>query len=260
MGETRAQTVFERVVLPVLMVAGVLALVLAARNALARSPRFVVDPAAVEVMARPAWLSDASAQAVAAELAVVLGGPASLLGREELAGWAAQLQSGSAWVAAVEAVESRFPFQADVRVVLRRPVLALPGGWLVTAEGHVVAGDPAGVEPAPLFCRRETPDAGALECAAAAGDILPLRAELDALGLEIAEVELGGEGLVAFVTASGVRIEWGRSSRASAFSQFDLPPAGRLANLRDVLTRHPGLRGVAEVKLWYDRPQVTPGP
>jgi len=73
-------------------------------------------------------------------------------------------------------------------------------------------------------------------------------------------VSLDGEGLVVFTTDTGVRLQWGRSVGGSRFAAYDLPPAGRVANLRQVLEDYPGLEGVAEVKLWYDRPQVVPGP
>lgn len=259
-------SIIERVILPVLLVAGLVALVWAARNRMADSPRFLVDPAQVDVTARPAWLSEPAAHRVAAEVAASLGGPARLLDAEQLQAWRERLAAGSSWVDAVPRVSPRFPYQADVRLVLRRPVLTLSDGRLVTADGVVLHGDPAHVTPRPVpytgpaVGPRGELDPAVLECAAAMGDLIPWRDELQDLGVDLAGIGVGADDLVVLRTAGGVELEWGRSSLRRHLAAYDIPPRGRLDNLRDVLALRPGLAGVARVELWLDRPKVHPGP
>ena len=81
------QSLFERVILPVLLIGGLVALIWAARDRMAGSPRFLVDPSQVDVRERPEWLSETAARAVALQVAASLPGPARLMDAEALAEW-----------------------------------------------------------------------------------------------------------------------------------------------------------------------------
>jgi hypothetical protein len=255
------QVILEKAVLPLVMLGLVLTLAVVARNAMARSDRFQVDPGWVSVQALPAWLAEEEAERLALDIAAGLEGPVELMDREELDLWKRQALAASPWVASVTEVAGRFPYQADVRLRLRRPVMSLDDGRLVTRDGVRLSGVSAsGVWPPPIAYAGQPRDEAVAECAAAAHDLLPFRDELDRLGVVLKHASLDGQGMVTFITPGGVRIQWGRSSRASRFAAYDLPAAGRVANLRDVLDHHPRLGGLSEVHLWYDRPHVVPGP
>ncbi len=243
--------------LPAVMVAGVAVLVLQARDALERTPRFMVDPATCAVSTRPAWLSDELARFIAASVARGLRKRASLLDVHDLEDWADTLAGCSPWIESVESLSPRFPGQAVVRLRLRRPVLAVDGSILVAASGHVLGLGTVALEPAPLDYAGRHLDEDYRECAAAAGEIAGFRAELDVLGVRLAGVGIGPDDTVVFTTDGGVELSWGRSARKSASSHLDLPPEARLANLRQVLVDFPRLRGVRRVQLWTDRPVVT---
>ena len=253
------RTLFERLLLPVVMVGLLAILVVVAHRALAETPRFQVDPGWVAVAGHPDWLSAAEADRIAVEVASRLEGPLEVLDRTSLETWKSQAVAASPWVLEVIEVEARFPYQADLQLVLRRPVVELSDGRLLTADGVVLNGASEQIWPLPVRYAGSIADEAVIECAAAAGDLLPFRAEVDEL-VAIAHVSVDAEGLVVFTTASGARLQWGRSVGSSRFAAYDLPPASRVANLREVVERYPGLVGVAEVKLWYDRPQVVEGP
>ncbi len=265
MTEQSPLRILERFVLPAVVGILVVTLMIIARDRLQDTARFVVDPAWVQVLDAPDWMSPDLADQVAIEVAAALDGPARLMEAEGLGRWRENLAVSSAWVAAVPTVSPRFPYQADVELVLRRPVLDLGDGRLVAADGAVMWARPEAIEPRPVrFGGARVGHAGAvdadvLECAAALGDLMPLRPELEGMGLKLSEAHLNGDGVVVLRTAGGVLLEWGRPSRGP-MAAYDIPPSGRLENLRQVLDSHPGLGGLARVTLWLDRPTVVPGP
>ncbi len=248
-------------VLPALLVIGVLVLIVKARAALGQAPRFVVDPTVCAVTARPAWVSDAVARSIAMSVACGLGRQASLLDGKQLQGWADVLtdpQGGvSPWIESVERLAPHFPSQADLRVRLRLPVMLVEGDLLVSASGHVLGPGPVSLPHAPLTYVGRHLDEDYRECAAAAGELQPFRAELERAGVRVVAVGVDEHDTVTFTTDVGVELSWGRSARKSSFSSLDLPPTERVGNLRQVLLDFPGLAGLRRVQLWTDRPVTT---
>ncbi|HTE07076.1 MAG TPA: hypothetical protein VK824_12860 [Planctomycetota bacterium] len=247
--------------LPGVLLVGVLVLIVRARATLEQSPRFVVDPSVCTVVARPAWVSDGVARSIALAVATGLGRQASLLQGRELQRWADALTDPAAdispWIESVERLEPHFPSQADVRIRLRVPVMVVDGALLVAASGHVLGPGPVAVSPAPLQYAGRHLDEDYIECAAAAGELVPYRDELDRAGVRVVSVGIGEDGTVVFTTDAGVELSWGRSARKSAWSHLDLPPSERLGNLRQVLVDFPGLASLRRVQLWTDRPVTT---
>ena len=233
------------------------ALVRVSADAADLDPAFAVDPAAVAVLEHPAWMSPELAGELASQISARTE-PLSLLAPEGLSTWIARLAHSSAWIDAVQAASPLHPGQIEVRLILARPVLDLGDGGLVSADGRLLGPGPVALDPVPLsFWDAGARDVSAIaEAAAAAAQLLPFRPQLEReeLGVERVGVEAGG--LVVFVTREGVLLEWGRSARATAFSEVDLPPAARVAGLLEVAARRPGLLGVARVVLWKERPDV----
>jgi hypothetical protein len=244
-------------VLPAVIVLALVLLLVRARSDLASTPRFVVDPSACSVIRRPPWSSDALAAALAAQVSRGLGEQASLLDGQDLQRWGATLDRLSPWIEAVERVEPRFPYQADVRLRLRRPVMVVDDGILVASTGHVLGPGPVSIEPPLLAFRGRSENEDVRECAAAAAELLPFREELERMGVRVVSVGIAVDQTVWFGTDTGVELNWGRTLRKSEYATLDLPHAARIANLREVLVDYPGLRGVRKVQLWTDRPVVT---
>jgi len=245
--------------LPVLVAAGIAVLCVLAHRRMAASARYVVDPRQLALLEHPAWMSEALARRVGAEMAAALGGPTTLLGDRALAGWRARLAAASPWIAGVELVRPRFPAQADVRVAVERPVLRLGDDVLVAGDGRVLGPGRVHLEP-PLVRYSGAMDERALrECAAAAAELRPWMRELQAAGVLVVAVARDWEGLVVFETDRGVELDWGRARASVAAAGFDLPAEAKIENLHEVLARYPGLSRVRRVRLWLDRPEVVPG-
>ena len=228
-----------------------------ARHQLQREPEFTVDPTRYQLVARPAWLPEPVAASVAASVSTHAARGASLLRQDELTGLTASLLAASPWIEAVEQIQPRWPAQAEVRVRLRRPVVAIDGDILVAADGRVLGLGPVNLDPAPLPCAHPTRDADVLQCAAAAAEVLPFRAALQDVGVVLASVAPDTDGTVSFTTDQGVVLAWGRTADASPLAYLDLPPAKRIDNLREVLVDFPALAGLRRVQLWTDRPVVV---
>lgn len=247
------------VALPVLVIAGVVLLCVAAHRAMRGSTRYAVDPRHLALLEHPAWMSETLAERVSAEMAAALAGPATLLDREQLDDWRGRLQAASPWIADVEFVRPRFPAQADVRVAVQPPALALDGGMLVAHDGRVLGPGRVHVDP-PLLRYQGAPEAEALRaCAQAATEIRPWMRSLQDEGVVLVSVERDWEGTVLFRTDRGVELDWGRARASAVSAGFDLPVDAKVANLHDVLARYPGLARVRRVRLWLDRPEVVPG-
>ena len=230
------------------------ALVRVSWTAASSDAAFVADPLPVTVVGRPAWMSGELAQALAAEVAD-LSRPVSLLDADGLAAWSGRMTRLSPWIEGVRRAEPRFPGQVDVVLELARPVLQLANGLLVAGDGRVLGTGSVTLDPPPLLYPG-APEAESLkECAAAALELRPFRAQLEHEELGVGRVLLEHGSTVVFVTHQGVSLEWGRSGRANAFAAVDLPPAERVANLLELANRRPGLFGVERVVLWKDRPE-----
>ncbi|HEX5010966.1 MAG TPA: hypothetical protein VFY71_11245 [Planctomycetota bacterium] len=242
---------------PLALLAVLIVVAYRARHQLQREPEFTVDPTRYQLVARPAWLTEDVAGSVAASVSSHAARGASLLRQDELAGLTASLLAASPWIEAVEQIQPRWPAQADVRVRLRRPVMAIDGDILVAADGRVLGLGPVVLDPPPLQCAKPARDADVLQCAAAAAEVLPFRAALQDVGVVLASVTPDAEGTVSFITDQNVVLAWGRSADSSPLAYLDLPPSQRIDNLREVLADFPGLVGLQRVQLWTDRPVVV---
>ncbi|MCB9898419.1 MAG: hypothetical protein H6825_10480 [Planctomycetes bacterium] len=236
---------------------GVAGLIHLARGAMDGNPRFLVDPSRVRVDAFPDWMPVEVAQRLAAQLGEALGGPVPLLDEHALDAWRQTLPATSDWIESVDVLEPSFPGQARATLRLRRPVLTLPGDLLVSADGRTLGRGQVEVEPRPLLFVGTSDPAAVRECAAAAAEILPFRARIDAEGrVAIDRVSRGDDGRVRFLTTRGVEIEWGRSLRSTPLAVVDLPPERRVENLMAAIRGNPGLYGVWRVTLWKEQPEV----
>jgi hypothetical protein len=253
---TGTQRLAWAVAVPLVLVAGLVVVALRAQRQLQHEPQFMVDPQRVSLVARPAWMPEPVAGALAADVSAHVAAGASLLSEKELAGLAQTVGASSGWIESVERIEPQWPAQAEIVLHLRRPVLTV-GDVLVAGDGSPLGLGPVTLDPAPLACTGKLTGEDLAECAAAASTILPYRSELARQGVRLASVAPGAEDSVSFTTDGGVELAWGRSPRRSPLAYLDVPVAGRLDNLRQVLADHPGLQGVSRVQLWTDRPVVT---
>ncbi|MGQ0553978.1 MAG: hypothetical protein ACT4PU_12265 [Planctomycetota bacterium] len=260
MADTVAQLWFWRakpLLIPLLLGLLLIALLVVAHRRLQRAPRFLVNPAVWQVMEAPDWLAHEQAGRVGQELSAALTGQASLLSGSDLQLWADALSGASPWVESVEALDPRFPGQLDVRLRLRVPVLEVPGGWLLAADGRVLGPGPTDYQPAPLAFDGRHAEEDYLECAAAAAELLPYRDVIERAGVRVLSVGPGPDGTVQFQSEGGAVLNWGRSARKAGFTHLDLSVQARIDNLLQVTADHPGLEGVLRVQLWTDRPVVT---
>jgi hypothetical protein len=244
-------------IVPLVLVAALLVVAWRARHSLQHEPAFTVDPSRWQLAGRPAWMPEDVAADVAASVSTHVAGGASLLREDDLQRLSEAVSAASPWIAAVERIEPRWPAQAELRLRVHRPVLAVDGDILLAADGRVLGLGRVDLEPGPLAYRGDDLDADVVECAAAAAEVLPFRGPLLDLGVRLDAVKLLDDGTVAFVTDGEVELSWGRSRRRSRLAYLDLPAAARIENLRQVLADFPGLAGVGRVRLWTDRPEVT---
>lgn len=175
-----------------------------------------------------------------------------------------------AWIRRVTAVERVFPDRLRVRFEYRVPHAAVrrPNGFvIVDAEGVRLPGVYG--EP-PRSCARSVeisgvasppPEPGrpwedpALKAAMALADLVESNSLL--ARLRIREVDVSNfdgktdarRSEVAFVTASGCTIAWGRAPGAGKFGEPSSEE--KLENLREVLAVYPNLDGVRTVKVYF---------
>jgi len=247
------------VLLPLLLLAALALLLVRARREAEQRPGYLVDPRTVSVVSCPPWmpadLAQQIAQDLAARLVARLPDPASLVDGADLEAWAATLATGSPWVVSLRRVDPHFPSRAEVHLQLRRPVLVVDEEILIAADGRPLdLGRVPELQPPLLAWQDEAVPEAVAEGARAVVELAPFRAELAALGVRLAGVRTAADGTIAFVTADGVELSWGRTRAASRFAYLDLPPAERVANLRQVLADFPGLAGLSSVRLWTDKP------
>ncbi len=245
-------------ILPLCLLFGIGALIASARGTLEGNPRFRVDPTLFSVD-RPVWMPEALAVEIGTVVSQSLGPPASLLGEEGLSTWASRAAMASPWVQAVPVTNSLFPYKAELHLSVRRPVL-IAEGLFWAADGTQLGESCDGIIPPPLLYDGVLDESLIKECAASAGEILPYRSTLAEKDVGLGRVLIDREGLVAFQTAQGVDVVWGRSKRYHPLAIHDLPPTGRLDNLWEVLEQYPGLERVSRVELHLDRATIHPGP
>jgi len=185
------------------------------------------------------------------------------------------------FVEKVSPASRRFPRSIGAKVEMRRPVaLVRTEGKLYAVDAHAVLlpGKPAepgggfafplptltsqrGVFPQlPSRLGEAWNDPSVREGVAAALELDPI---LDLRpGFRIVEIDLtnlGGlrnrlESEIALRTDRDVRILWGRSALSQPYGE--LAPEAKIANLVRVLEEYPGLKGVVELDLRFDRPAV----
>ncbi|HXX92592.1 MAG TPA: hypothetical protein VEN81_03105 [Planctomycetota bacterium] len=219
-----------------------------------------------DVAVAPAWLQRGS-QGV--EL-VRLGKPGVSLYDPGLVERIGRTFEECPWVRRVTAVERVFPDQVRVRFDYRTPEVAVkrPGGYvIVDAEGVRLPG--VYVDP-PASCARSIEITGVTSLPPAPGcpwndPALRSAMELAAFAqenpllarLRVREVDMSNFGgkadprksEVAFVTATGCAIAWGRAPGDGKFGEPSTEE--KLENLRSVLAAYPGLYGVRTVKVYF---------
>lgn len=180
------------------------------------------------------------------------------------------------WVARVEEVRKAFPNRVEVKLLLRRPALAIERKgqfMLVDAEGVRLPGLysriprlPFGVYPV-LGAREENPAPGQRFDASEIRSSLAIAAQLDVSGMGkflrspvIDVTNFGGrrnpvESEIVLWTPERVALEWGRAPEEEYFGE--LPAEEKIRNLKLVLQSSPGLRGLSVVRLQYHRPYVA---
>ena len=252
-----------------------------------RDPRFVVRGEAVRCLSRPAWLapSERLTSAVVGEIAgaVYARHPALYIFDDSLEReMRADPASFSPWIEGVESFERVYPSRFRVRLRLRRPVALFRyrrRAWFIDGKGVVVAplsdldqGRIAVGVPEitrfgsarPVICGRRAANPGLVEGAAVAREIAVLRAldlppEAQVTEIDVSRYEEGKPfrpDAVVLYTRGGVPILWGRSARHLEFRGIDPSPGKKAMNLKRVLEKRPGLRGVLEVNLTQERPYV----
>ncbi len=175
-----------------------------------------------------------------------------------------------AWIKRVTAVERVFPDRLRVRFEFRTPHVAVKrhdGYVIVDAEGVRLPG--VYTEP-PRSCERTVQIAGvaslppepgrpwtdpALKAAMGLADFAqenPLLARLRVREVDVSNFDGkldARRSEVAFLTAAGATIAWGRAPGAGKFGE----PSNeeKLENLREVLAVYPNLQGVRTVKVYF---------
>lgn len=175
-----------------------------------------------------------------------------------------------AWIKRVTAVERVFPDQLRVRFEYRTPHVAVKrhdGYVIVDAEGVRLPG--VYTEP-PRSCERTVQIAGvaslppepgrpwtdpALKAAMGLADFAqenPLLARLKVREVDVSNFDGKVDARrseVAFLTAAGSTIAWGRAPGAGKFGEPSSEE--KLENLREVLAVYPNLQGVRTVKVYF---------
>jgi hypothetical protein len=249
----------------------------AATDAAARSPTFFVDPTRAALEEAPPWLPP---EWVAEAQAALRGLPPFSIfdsrGTEE----AERALRGLNWVRSVEPAGRTFPRIARLRIRVRRPVARIEAG-----EGMTLLDDEGMLLPLPgperevhlpplprLLATRgdlgEPPGVGAAwrdrrvkTGVAAAVEVRPLvlrRGPSRVVAIDVTAAD-GKDGPLAspvvLLAEGGARILWGRPAAERAFGE--LSTAAKLEALSRVEATYPGLAGVREADLRFDRPVVV---
>lgn len=244
---------------------------------------FRVRPETLAIVKKPAWL----AQETMGEIrAAVANAPALSLFDPGLPGALKDAVGGNPWIEEVRGVHRRFPDKVVLSAKLRRPVAALAvagrvGPYALVDENARVlktgvgdlapwrsrSGSPIfevrGVRSAKIRAGALVNDPGAREAAALAKDLDVLAAsdvgrEIAIVAMDVSFVDESASALdagVALETATGVLIEWGHSSRSTAYGEPSLEE--KIAGLRRVLAAYPRLASVRTVNLRMPDPTVA---
>jgi len=276
---------------PVLLAGGVAAiggtfLARAGTGAAAEDGAFLVDPARIEIVERPAWLPPEWLDEIERTLGAL--GPFSIFDEAAPEILRAAL-AGLDWVEVVAEPRRDFPRAMRAVIRIRRPVAQIdPKGsgtfsadgkgarpLLVDAEGRLLppaspgetisldlpmlqAGTPPFAPPPRVG--EAWPDPRVVAGAAAAADAAALRART---GIAVRAIDVSNTGEFAdptgseivFVAEDGARILWGRSTARAVYGERD--PEEKAASLAQVLQTYPGLAGLEGVDLRFDEAVAT---
>lgn len=239
-------------------------------------PLFRVDASHLESAQLPAWAPPLWKAEI--EKALRGGETASIFDAPLLETTKANIAS-IPFVERIDLVARRFPRSVAAKIEVRRPIaLVRRAGkqYAVDRAGVLLPGnaaDPKGGFPFSLPVLVGKPFA---KLPAACGQVwaeddvsegITTALELDALldlnpGFHVTTIDLsnlGGrvsplESEIVLQTDTGVRILWGRSSRRKPYGE--LAPQAKIGNLQRALEEFPGLKGVRELDLRFDRPAI----
>jgi hypothetical protein len=243
-------------------------------------PAFTVYPEALRCISRPAWLaaSERLTSMLLGDIHRVFAAypPDSIFSARLEQAFTQNPSAFSPWIESIETFERVFPSRFRITVKLRRPVAVfahegrsyfIDGRGVVITSTDTVDRDAFGFA---LPVVRGFGDAGyvrdgraALNKSLVEGAAVGRELEvLDLLGisefLRIREIDVSryGEGKpedVTLVTEDDVRILWGRSARNPRFRGIDPTPRQKGEKLAALLEKVPGLDGVAEVNVTFDK-------
>jgi hypothetical protein len=265
------------------LAAGIWLLPRVAPLARARERAFLVDPVHCETAAAPDWLEGPIEERLRASLAALA--PVPLEDDERLNALVQELARSSGWIRSIDRVEKRYPNRLEVEATLRQPVALVRselGMLLVDGEAVAVA---LASESGSYLAGRELPLLNGLspvrdvafgqrvrhpalesllEGLQVALDLEPHRESLAARGLSVALIDLapqrraGGRALteIELYTASGLAIEWGRSTR-HRLGVLEPAVDAKVRGLLRIAAKHPDLAGVRRIRVQFEKPTVV---
>lgn len=234
---------------------------------------FVVNTADIKIMQRPDWLTPE----IENEIKAPPGMPQRFsIFEENLAPTLAKLYERYPWVAKVEEVRKEYPNQVYVRFELRRPAARVQVGEFFhyvdqhgarLSEQYYNLNQGLGL-PLIVGASRDVPlpgeswPGGAVQAALEVTDILIKHNLVEDLGLNVVDVSNFGAAqderrsdivfYQGYRTPAEVRVEWGRAPSTAKYGE--LAPETKIANLKTMTSRFPGLQGIKILKLQFDDP------
>lgn len=246
----------------------------AMERAARRLALFRVDPGQARVVevpewVPPEWIAEARAAVASREPFSIFDGDAADRLRREL--------EALTWVRRAEEIDRALPRTLRLALTPREPVAVVEaaGAFVLVDEGGLVL--PPGtfraesLERLPRVTRWKgefsSPAVGrpwndeSVQDGIAMALLLPeIAARVPGVKITTIDVTNSGgqvdarETEILLVASSNVKLKWGRAPRTGKFGE--LPVDAKLANLRLVESRFPGLRGLGVVNLRFDEPDV----
>lgn len=241
-------------------------------------PRYQINLEPLEVMATPDWLKGSELEQPVKQ-SVRLSGKANIFDKELLPRLIAQYERNP-WIAKVESVEKLYPNELNVKLEMRKPVVAveyrrgdrnyyylidreivrLPGEYRSVPQLPMVLPVVAGVRNSPPLAGEKWQDRGLRDAIAVA---VNLKQHKVYDKVEIARIDVtnsGGrvnklESEVVLLTKNKVAIQWGRSPETDKFGE--LSPEEKIKNLYRVLEVSPQLKGIKYVKIQFHQPYIA---
>lgn len=253
-------------------------------------PRFLVDPALVMQDTLPGWVPAEVAAAIAARLSVMPTVP--IFAPDFASRLRAAVLASSAWVDAVPKIEPVFPNRARLDLVLRQPVAAIDiddRRYLLDPTGAVLHEESTfrpsefpfpvwrvlGAQPARTPRLGDPfPDPRVADAVGVAVELttLPSDLELALRDARIVAIQIRPEVTVAGLypgevllraADSDAVVRYGRAASyrttaGDAVGLLEKPTAQKITHLKQITELFPGLRGLEEARLDYDRPMYRP--